>query len=253
MSESPVLTEVADGIATITINRPAQLNAVDEPARAALLRALIEAEQDERARVLILTGAGRAFCVGQDLAAVHELEDCDDCVRRTYNPVVEQLVASSKPVIAAVNGPAVGAGLGFALSCDLVLMAEGSFLSCAFGKVGLVPDSGASYHLARALGHPRAFEIAASGRRIAPEEAVSLGLANRVVPGDRLMEEARALAAGLILEAPRALALTKRLLREAQHSSLADALAAEAAAQGEAGATREHLALRSAMLQRSRK
>ena len=248
-----VLSDATDGIATITLNRPAQLNALDEPTRGALLAALIHAEADPDVRAVILTGAGRAFCVGQDLAAVHELEDCDDCVSRTYNPVVEQLTGMSKPVIAAVNGPAVGAGMGFALACDIVLVAEGSFYSCAFGKVGLVPDSGATFFLARTLGHHRAFEIATSGRRIAAEETVSLGLANKVVPLKALLEEAQALAASMASESAKAIALTKRLLHVAQHASLQDVLLSEALAQGVAGSTRDHVALRTAFLEKSRK
>lgn len=248
-----VLSNVADGVATITLNRPAQLNALDEPTRAALLATLIAADADPAVRVVVLTGTGRAFCVGQDLAAMHELEDCDDCVRRTYNPVVERLAGLSKPVIAAVNGPAVGAGIGFALACDIVLMAEGSFYSCAFGKVGLVPDSGATYYLSRTVGHYRAFEIATSGRRIAADEAVALGLANAIVPSAALLDEARSRAAALASEPVRALALTKRLLHGAQHASLADALSAEALAQGVAGGTRDHVALRTAFLEKSRR
>ena len=253
MTSQSIRTELADGIATLTIDRPAQLNAVDEPTRLALAAALRTAGADPAVRAVILTGAGRAFCVGQDLAAAHELDDCEDCVRRTYNPVVEQLATLFKPVIAAVNGPAVGAGLGFALACDIVLMAEGAFLSCAFGKVGLIPDSGATFHLVRALGHRRAFEIAASGRRIAADEAVSLGLANRVLTAEALLPEARALAADLAKEPPKALAITKRLIRDAQHGSLAQAISAEAMAQGVLGGTQDHIELREAFLARSRK
>lgn len=253
MNDAPILVNIADRVATVTINRPEQLNAVDEPTRRGLVAALARVGEDDAVRAVILVGAGRSFCVGQDLSATHELEDCEDCVRRTYNPVVELLAGLSKPVIAAVNGPAVGAGLGFVLGCDIVLMAEGSFLSCAFGKVGLIPDSGVTFYLARAVGHQRAFEIATSGRRIAAEEAVALGLANRQVPGDRLLDEAQATAEALAAEPSKALLLTKRLLRQAQSGTLSDALSAEALAQGVLGKTAEHQTLRAAFLHKAKK
>ena len=253
MTDNSVLIDVSESVATITLNRPAQLNALNEPTRSALLAALEKASADRDVRSVVLTGAGRAFCVGQDLAAVDELEDCEDCVRRTYNPIAMQLATMPKPVVAAVNGPAVGAGMGFALGCDVVLMAESSFLSCAFGKVGLAPDSGTTFFLARSVGAVRAFEIATSGRRVSPQEAVALGLANRVLDADTLASEARSIALTLAKESPKALAITKRLLRDAQHASFYDALAAEALAQGVLGGTREHVALRTAFLDKSRK
>lgn len=248
MSTDNVLMEIDDGIATLTLNRAAQLNALDEPTRLALLSALIKANNSQEVKAIILTGAGRGFCVGQDLSAGHELDDCHDCVGRTYNPVIAQLEVMEKPVIAAVNGPAVGAGMGFALGCDLVLMADDSFFSCAFGKVGLIPDSGATYFLSRTVGHYRAFEIAISGRRIMPPEALLLGLANQVVVPQKLMEESRALASRLAALSPKALILTKQLLRRAMQAPLPDALAAEALAQGVCGATAEHVQLRGAFL-----
>lgn len=235
------------GIAVVTLNRPDQLNALNGETRRGLHQALVQAEE---ARAVILTGAGRGFCVGQDLSAAEELADCHDCVANTYNPLVAQLIGMQVPVIAAVNGPAVGAGMGIALGCDMVLMSESSFLSCAFGKVGLVPDSGATYYLARQLGHQRAFEIAVSGRRILPDEAVALGLANRMVSPGSLLEEAHAAARSMAECSPKALALTKQLLREAAAVPLAEALVKEALAQGVCGNTPEHVSSREKFVKR---
>lgn len=251
MNDTSILTELADGVATITINRPPQLNALNEATRVALSDALAAADANPDVRAVMLTGTGRAFCLGQDLSAVAELEDCQDCVGRTYNPVAQRLAALAKPVLAAVNGPAVGAGMAFALGCDLVMMAEAAFLSCVFGEVGLIPDSGATYYLARALGHRRAFEIAMSGRRIGADEAVALELANRVVAADRLPTEAQALAAQVAGEPANAMMHTKRLLRRAADGSLDDALSAEAAAQGVLGRLVDYIRLRAAFLVRS--
>jgi len=252
MTDALVRTDRDAGVATITLDRPRQLNALDEPLRMALLAALRDAAGDGHMAAIVLTGAGRAFCVGQDLTAADELADCDDCVRRTYNPLVEQIVTMPKPVIAAVNGPAVGAGMGFALACDMVLMSEESFLSCAFGKVGLVPDSGTSYFLARALGHRRAFEIAASGRRIGADEAVDLGLANRAVRAGALLDEAQAVARMLAQASPKAIGLTKQLLHAALSGSLNEVLSIEALSQGVAGSTPAHVALREGFLRKGR-
>lgn len=244
MSEASVLLQVEQGIATVTLNRPAQLNALDEPTRYALLMALVTAVRDSSVAVIVLTGQGRGFCVGQDLAASAELEDCHDCVERTYNPLVEHLANLDKPIIAAVNGPAVGAGMGLALGCDAVLMAEGSFFSCAFGKVGLIPDSGTTYYLSRVVGHYRAFELATSGRRVDAVEAVALGLANTVVPAEELLACAYALARQWMTLGAKSLSLTKRLIRRAAQIPLAEAIEAEALAQGVCGATENHRRLR---------
>ncbi|HWU12307.1 MAG TPA: enoyl-CoA hydratase-related protein [Streptomyces sp.] len=224
----------------IVLDRPDRLNALDEPTRRALLAALLRAEDDPDVRCVVLTGAGRAFCVGQDLAARHELDDAQATVRDTYNPLVTVITTMDTPVIAAVNGPAVGAGMGLALVCDLVVVAEKASFACAFAKVGLVPDTGVSSVLVGALGHARAFELAASGRSLSAVEAHGLGLVNAVVPAEELEKEAQARAEALAAGPATALAFTKRVFRLASHAPVAEVIAAEADAQGVAARSPEH-------------
>lgn len=245
-----VLIERREGIALITINRPHRLNALDEPTRVALAGAIKSESTDPTVGALVLTGAGRAFCVGQDLAAEHELDDCADTVARTYNPIARAIADSRVPVVAAVNGAAVGAGLGIALGCDIVLVGERASFASGFGLVGLVPDTGASWFLARSLGHVRAFDFATSGRRIAAPEAVDLGLANQCIPDDALVESALDLARRLAAGPSLAFALTKRALREAGEGTFDEALDREAEFQGVAGASPDHLRRRAAFLAR---
>jgi 2-(1,2-epoxy-1,2-dihydrophenyl)acetyl-CoA isomerase len=247
---SPVVVRRDGPVATVELNRPHRLNALDEPMRAALLASLTALAADDAVRVLVLTGAGRAFCVGQDLAATGELADAHDTVARTYNPLVRAIVAMGKPVVAAVNGPAVGAGMGLALACDIVLMAGSATLSCAFGKVALVPDSGTAWVLARRLGRARAFDLATTGRRVGAEEAVALGLANEVLADDELRPAAAKRAADLAAGPAVTLALTKRLLVSGGEQPLDQVLEMEALGQGRAAATDEHVALRTAFLDR---
>src|SRR5262249_53907019 len=160
------------------------------------------------------------FCVGQDLAAVEELEDAHDTVARTYNPLITALRGCPKPVVAAVNGPAVGAGMGLALACDLVVMAESASMACAFGRVALVPDSGTSWFLARSVGHRRAFHLATTGRKITAAEAVAWGLATETATDDALHATATRRAADLAAGPRRAFALTKQLLVRAADAEL---------------------------------
>ncbi|MEV5842361.1 enoyl-CoA hydratase-related protein [Streptomyces sp. NPDC051985] len=227
-------------VAWITLNRPERLNALDEPTRRALLDALHGADDAPEVRCIVLTGTGRGFCVGQDLAARRELADAGATVRDTYNPLVTAIAGMDTPVVAAVNGPAVGAGMGLALSCDLVLAARNASFACSFGKVGLVPDTGVSGVLVRTLGHPRAFELATTGRSLSAAEALSLGLVNAVVPAEDLVAEAQARAEALAAGPALAFALTKRVLRLAVHAEQAVVLAAEADAQGTAARSPDH-------------
>jgi 2-(1,2-epoxy-1,2-dihydrophenyl)acetyl-CoA isomerase len=241
---------VADGLATVTINRPERMNALDEPTRLALAEAIRSCGNDAEVGAIILTGAGRAFCAGQDLAAIHELDDAHDTVARTYNPIAEAIASASVPVIAAVNGAAVGAGMGIVLVCDVVLMSEKASLACVFGKVGLVPDTGTSWQLVRTVGYLKAFELATTGRRVGAEEALDLRLASEIVAPDALMarshEIARELAAGPRL----AQQLTKGVLRRAQVATLAETMEHEAVNQGIAARDGDHLRMRAAFLAR---
>ncbi|MCU1482973.1 MAG: 2-(1,2-epoxy,2-dihydrophenyl)acetyl-CoA isomerase [Subtercola sp.] len=235
-----------DGIATVTLNRPDKLNALDLPMRSELLGVLSEIATDESVRVVILTGAGRGFCVGQDLARPEELIDTEATVRDSYSPLALALRALRQPTIAVVNGAAVGAGLGLALGCDVVIVAESAKLAASFGKVGLVPDTGVSAHLVGLVGYLKAFELASTGRAVNAQEAVDLGLASRVFPDSDVMTRARAVARMFVESSATALALTKRQLQFAEVSSFEEVLELEAVHQGIVAATVEHRALRDA-------
>lgn len=227
-------------IARISLERPDSLNALDLPTRQALLDALRTAGRDRDVQSIILTGSGRAFCSGQDLSAREELIDAGATVADTYNPLIRAITGTDKPVIAAVNGLAVGAGMGLALACDEVVMAQSAFLSCAFVRVGLVPDSGITSRLVRSLGHVRAFELARTARRIGADEALSLGLVNEVVADEEIETAAQWRATELAAGPSFALALTKRLMVHTAAADPDDMLDLEARAQGAAAATEEH-------------
>ena len=250
---SSVLVENHGPVRVVAINRPDKLNALDEPCRLELLSALTEAASDEAVRVVVLTGVGRAFCTGQDLGVGSELEHAGATVRDTYNPLARVLREMNKPALAAVNGPAVGAGLGLALCCDLRYMASSAYLACSFSRVALVPDTGTTVALVRQLGHARAFEVAVTGRKLSAEEAADAHLINGVVADDDLLDAvldtARALAAG----PARAFALTKQLMVSAANKPEFDVLEEEAAFQGLAAYTDDHRAAIAAFLARQSK
>jgi len=237
-----VRLECAEGIATVTLNRPEALNALTVPMKEQLLRVLRGLERDGTVRVVVLTGAGRAFCAGQDLRErqAPEAVPLEIELRERYNPIVRALRDLSRPVIAAVNGVAAGAGASLAFACDLRIAASSASFVLAFGRIGLVPDSGATWLLPRLVGSARAAEIALLGEPLSAREAERIGLVSRVVADDMLAGEAGAVASGLAAMAPRALALTKRALQRAQEATFAEALEYEAAVQGIAGRTRDH-------------
>jgi len=234
--------EVDGPIATLTLDRPAALNALTVPVKVALREALESLAADRGVRVVILTGAGRAFCAGQDLAERDEPDAAplEVEVRERYNPIIRALRSMGQPVIAAVNGVAAGAGASLAFACDLRIAAEDARFVLAFGRIGLVPDSGATWFLPRLVGPAKAAELALVGDPLDAAEALRLGLVSRVVPGDELMSEARALAVRLAEGAPLALALTKAALQRSMTIDLDEALEGEAKLQGIAGASADH-------------
>jgi 2-(1,2-epoxy-1,2-dihydrophenyl)acetyl-CoA isomerase len=237
----PLLVEVADGIATLTLNRPDALNALNADLKAALLDTVRRVGRDREVRVVVLTGAGRAFCAGQDLREhASNAAGTAEAIRTTFNPLILGLRRLEKPVIAAINGVAAGAGVSLALACDLRIAAEEASFVLAFGRIGLIPDSGATWFLPRLVGSARAAEIAMLGDPLTARDAERIGLVNRVVPGAELAGEARAMAARLTESAPRALGLTKRALNRATEVGLEDALEYEAALQGIAANTSDH-------------
>jgi len=234
--------DVDGPVATITLDRPEALNALTVPVKVALREALERLAVDRAVRAVILTGAGRAFCAGQDLAEREQADaaSLDVELRERYNPIILALRAMGQPVIAAVNGVAAGAGASIAFACDLRIAAADARFVLAFGRLGLVPDSGATWFLPRLVGDARAAELVLIGDPIPADEALRIGLVSRVVPNDELLPQARALADRIAAGAPMALALTKGALERAATIDLETALEGEAKLQGIAGASADH-------------
>jgi len=228
-----VLTSRAGSVLTITLNRPDKLNAFEASMHAALREALREAEA-AHVRAVVITGAGRGFCVGQDLGEFKRIPQIGDALRERYHPNVLAIRALEKPVIAAVNGPAAGAGLSLACVCDIRIAAESATFVPAFVNIGLVPDAGGPYFIRRLLGTPRAFEWMASGRRLSSEQALEWGLVSEVVEDARFGERTAELAATWAALPTRAVAMTKQLFDHAERASLEDTLRLEAELQAAA-------------------
>ena len=234
--------EVADAVATITLDRPEALNALTVASKVELRAAFEHVAGDPSVRVVVLTGAGRAFCSGQDLKERLEPDAAplDIELRERYNPIIRAMRALDRPIVGAINGIAAGAGASLAFACDLRIAGEGASFLLAFGRVGLIPDSGATWLLPRLVGPSKAAEMALLTQPLSAADAERLGLVMRVVPADQLVGEAQAVAVRLAGLAPRALALTKRALDAAWASSFEEALELEADLQGQAGATADH-------------
>ena len=226
-------------VATLTIARPDRLNAlssqtVDE------LRDAVEQVAGSGARCLLLTGEGRGFSSGADLAGGGGLpEDAGAALEKHFNPLVEAIFALPVPVVAAVNGPAAGAGCSLALAADIVIAARSAYFLQAFVNIGLIPDAGATWLLPRLAGRARAMEMMMLGERVPAEQALEWGLISRVVDDEALETEAAALATRLAQGPTVALGLIRKLAREAGHIPLTEALAAERVAQREAGDTQD--------------
>jgi 2-(1,2-epoxy-1,2-dihydrophenyl)acetyl-CoA isomerase len=215
-------------VLTITLSRPDKLNAFDAGTHKAFAAALKEAA-DAEVRAVVLTGAGRGFCVGQDLGELREGDrDVGTLLRERWNRHVLGLRGLEKPVLAAVNGAAAGAGLSLACACDLRLAADSAAFVPAFVNVGLVPDTGGSWLVPRLLGYARAFEWMCSGRKIGAEEALAWGLVSEVVAGDGVLARSQERAAELAALPTRAIAMTKRLFERAAGAGLGEQLEIEA-------------------------
>lgn len=237
-----VRSEIEAGIATITLDRPEALNALTIAMKVELLAALRAVARDRSVRAVVLTGAGRAFCAGQDLKERLEPDPTPLAVevRERYNPIVRAMRAMPQPIVGAINGVAAGAGASLAFACDLRVVAEGASFVLAFGRIGLVPDSGASWFLPRLVGPAKAAEMALLGSSLSAADAERFGLVVKVVPAEILADEARTIATRLAELAPRALAQTKRALERSWSVGLDDALEDEAYRQGIVGASTDH-------------
>jgi 2-(1,2-epoxy-1,2-dihydrophenyl)acetyl-CoA isomerase len=243
--QPPLVVEHADGVATVTLNRPRSMNSLSESLKEALVAAVDDLARDDAVRAVVLTGAGRGFCVGEDLrehAARLEVNDPAplSTVTQHYNPIVSGLAHLPKPVVAAVNGMAAGAGAGFAFACDFrIASADAAFL-IAFANVGLSLDSGVSWTLPRLVGLARASAMCLLAEPIPAAAALEMGLVNAVVEPDRLLPAAQELAARLAAGPTQAYAAIKQALQFASSATLDQALAREGELQRAAGQTADH-------------
>jgi 2-(1,2-epoxy-1,2-dihydrophenyl)acetyl-CoA isomerase len=239
--------DVANGVAVITLNRPDVLNAFDDELGKATLDAVELASGDDSIRCVVVTGAGRAFSSGEDLGALAEgysagaVPDLDDTLRTRYNPLIRAVRRAPKPVVAALNGVAAGAGASLALACDFRIASEQAKVVLAFIKVGLVPDSGALWLLTKMVGQAKAFELCALGEPLGASDARELGLVNQVVAAAEFEDAWRSFASSLAAGPTRAYALLKNLSNGATDLSLDAQLEEEVFAQAEAGRTADHL------------
>ena len=239
-ASATLLQQVDGGVATLTLNRPDALNALNSQLRQALLAALKAAARDDGIRAVILTGAGRGFCAGADLRGGSTERDFRSVLRSEYGPLIAAMRNLPKPVVAAVNGVAAGAGVSLALAADIVVASEEARFVPAFNRIALVPDSGLARTLVRAVGRHRAFEILMGERQLTASDARDLGLVAAVLPAEGLAAAAGELATRMAHGPTTAIGLTKRLLNLAEEATLDEALDAEAALQELAGRTADH-------------
>ena len=242
---APVLLQAEGSVATVVLDRPEAMNALTVAAKTALLQILQQLAGDDTVRAVVVTGSGRAFCVGQDLREHAELLQAGDqaplsTVREHYNPVVTALATMRKPVVAAINGTAAGAGLGIACACDFRIGAAGSRYTTAFTGIGLTADSGLSWTLPRLVGSGRAAALLLLAEPFTAEQALEMGMLNAVVPADQVLPAAQELAARLALGPTAAYALVKESLAFAAQNGLLATLEQEEQLQARAGRTQDH-------------
>ncbi|NNJ11344.1 2-(1,2-epoxy-1,2-dihydrophenyl)acetyl-CoA isomerase [Chloroflexales bacterium ZM16-3] len=239
MSEQTILYTTDGPVATITLSRPEVYNALNAQLHRELMEALRQAERDPAVRCVVITGTGKAFCSGQDLrefADVGKGLDIGARLRESYNPLVKRIRGMGKPVVAAVNGPAAGAGMSLALACDFRVAAMSARFSAAFVNIGLIPDCGMIYFLPRLIGQARALELCLTGGQIDAVTAKEWGLVNAVAADEEFTDAVRQYAESLANRPALTVSLIKRALEMSQDSDLAHVLEYEAEAQVVAGA-----------------
>jgi 2-(1,2-epoxy-1,2-dihydrophenyl)acetyl-CoA isomerase len=247
MAYEQIAVERDGAVARITLNRPDKLNALTQVMSDELCDAFERIHRDDGVRAVLLTGAGRGFCAGQDLTEFEESyragerPDIEQHLEKTYHRLIPIIVGTPQPVIAAVNGVAAGAGVSLAVACDIRLASEEARFTQAFVKIGLVPDSGGTWLLPRVVGYARALELSLTGDMVDARTALDIGLVTRVLPADSFLEKTSTYAARLAAMPTKALSATKRLIREGLTADLDAALAAEGNAQAEMGQTEDHL------------
>jgi 2-(1,2-epoxy-1,2-dihydrophenyl)acetyl-CoA isomerase len=243
MAYNFILVDITESVMKITLNRPEVLNSFHLEMAQELHQALDQARAEKSVRAVLLTGAGRGFCAGQDLSAV-PMEgagklDLGIIVRQTYNPVIQAIRKLDIPVICAVNGVAAGAGANLAIACDIVIAAENASFIQSFTKIGLIPDTAGTFFLPRAIGLPMATALMMTGEKITATRAAELGMIYRVVPNDQLAAESMKLATTLAQMPTKGLALTKRALNASMINDLDAQLDTEEQLQREAGRTHD--------------
>jgi 2-(1,2-epoxy-1,2-dihydrophenyl)acetyl-CoA isomerase len=232
--------DVSDGVAWVYLNRPNKLNAFIAQMNREINDSVKKASFDDDVRCIVITGEGRAFCSGQDLSEVDENMDHGQVLREHYGPMIKQIRNCEKPIIAAVNGVAAGAGFSLALACDFRLVSEKASFINAFIHVGLIPDSGNLYYLSQLVGLAKAAELAILGEKVSAEDAVTMGLATRKIPMDTWNEDVSEFAARLAAMPTKAIGIIKRSLKATTSMSFDDYLEQEAQGQRLAGLTIDH-------------
>ncbi len=247
MAYEQISVERDGAVARVVMNRPEKLNALTATMSDELSDAITTLGADDEVRCVLITGAGRGFCAGQDLTefrdayASGQRPDIRGHLAKTYHRLIPLLFGIPKPVVAAVNGVAAGAGLSVALACDIRVASDQARFTQAFVKIGLVPDSGGTYFLPRVVGHAKALELSMTGEMLDAQTALELGLVSKVYPADTFEDQATAFARTLAAMPTRALTATRDLLARAVTSDLEEALRREADAQAAMAETRDHL------------
>ena len=238
---STVLKHIENGVAYLTLNRPEKFNSFNRDMAVTLQGHLDDCEKDENVRCIYITGTGKAFCAGQDLAEATDPNgpEMERIVEEHYNPIILRLRNIEKPILAAINGVAAGAGANVALACDIVLATESASFIQAFSKIGLIPDSAGTFFLPRLVGMQRAAALMMTGDKVSGKEAVAMGMAYKSFPDDQFEAESKKFAIQVAAMPTKGLGLTKRLLNETFSNTLQQQLEREKQVQVEAGATHD--------------
>lgn len=238
-----IKTTISEGTCTLTLNRPDKLNCFTEPMAGQLQQALIKAQNNDAIRCVLLTGAGKAFCAGQDLPETMEKEEeykLGKTVRNSYNPIIKAIRHLAKPVVCAVNGTAAGAGANIAFACDLVLASQEAVFIQAFSKIGLIPDSGGTFFLPRLVGLQQTNKLYLLDEKIAAQKAEGMGLIYKAVADDQLMAEVRKISQKLASMPTKGFALYKKAINQSFNNTLNEQLELEAELQTKAGRTHDY-------------
>lgn len=234
-----ILTTIENGVCQLKLNRPAVFNSFNKAMALLLQSELDKAALNDQVRVIVLTGEGKAFCAGQDLSEAIDPEgpELQTIVRDHYNPIIERIRTIEKPIIAAVNGVAAGAGANIALACDITIAKKSAAFVQAFSKIGLIPDSGGTYFLPRIIGSQKAMALFMTGDKISGEQADQLNMIYKAVEDELFDAEVNSFSQSIALMPTRALGLTKKAVNESYHNTLTEQLALEETLQTEAGLT----------------